>query len=154
MKLPPHLLRNTALPAVTIAVWLSLGLTAQQGKAEAQSDPASEVRALRAEVTQLAQQVAALEAVITRTGRIIMVGGTLDQTEMILRARPDTRNQARLGKADAVLEFDRITLVGTDITIDAKSSISLRAATIRFDRQIDAKGMSDVPVRNFKAREN
>lgn len=143
-------LRLLSLVAVIGAITVALG----QPEAAAQNDAASEARALQVRVDQLTTRLAALETLVSRQGRTMTFGGTTAETELVLRARPDAQSVARLGKTDAVLQFDRITLVGRDITIDAKRAIRLDAPAISLNGRIDGKGMDDLLLKGYKVREN
>ncbi|AUX69710.1 hypothetical protein CHX26_09550 [Porphyrobacter sp. HT-58-2] len=149
-----HLPRHAALLTALCALWLVLGESGPQATAAAQTDAASEARALQARVDQLTTRLAALETLVSRQGRTMTFGGTTAETELVLRARPDTQNLARIGKADAVLQFDRITLMGKEITIDARRAIRLDAPAITLRGHVEAKDIVDVPLKGIKARDN
>ena len=141
-----HLSRALALAAITGGLALAFG----QGEAAAQADAAGEVRALRAELDQLTARVAALDAMLARQGRTITLSGDRSGRELVLRSTADLPAGITIAKADAVLRFDRIALIGKDITIHAQRTIDLKAAAITLDGQLNAKGASDNSLKGNK----
>ena len=140
-------LRAAGLLAATAAV---LAIALGQGEAAAQADPSGEVRALRAEVDRLSARVTALDAMLVKQGRSITLSGGRGDRELILRAASDVPTGISIDRFDAVLRFGRITLIGDEISLNAKRSIDLKAATIRLDGLIEAKGDRDIILKGSK----
>jgi outer membrane murein-binding lipoprotein Lpp len=144
-------LASTLRAAVLFAaITGSLALAFGQGEAAAQADAAGEVRALRAEVERISARVAALDAIISKQGQTITVTGERSSDEVILRANANSRSNLSVSRADAVLRFDRITLIGKEIALSAHQKMSLKAPTISLDGEVVAKGSNDLTIKGSK----
>lgn len=143
-----------ARSAACLAVAGSLAFAFGNGEAAAQADPAGEVRALQAKVEQLSARVTALDAMLARQGRTVTVSGSGSDRDLILRVVPGLATGISLDRRDAVLRFDRITLAADEIALDAKRTISLKAAAISLNGQVNANGQTDVIVKGNAVRNN
>lgn len=146
----PTVLRPLALLAVPGAIALAFG----QGAAAARADGAGEVQALQAQVKQLTERVAALDAMIATRNRVVTISGGRADNDILLRGNPLTSHSLTVGNKDAVLDFRRITLIADEITLSGKKTIVLKAPAITLDGQVTARASSGVILKGFTVKDN
>lgn len=113
----------------------------------------AEVAVLRERVTSLSTRIETIDDSLQLSNRTLAITGNASTEAILLRPGNVGAGSLLLGRTDTTLRFQRLFLIGDDVSINASRSITLKAPAIDLDGQrINVKGSQDVPIKGSAIR--
>lgn len=113
----------------------------------------AEVAVLRERVTSLSARIETIDDALQMANRTLEMTGNARTDAILLRPGNVGAGSLLLGRTDTTLRFQRLFLIGDEVSINATRSITLKAPAISLEGQsINVKESGDVTIKGSAIR--